>query len=511
MSDAKRRKMRRAVCIAMQVALGQLGCSNAERHDAGPGPTAGGGLPATGGQIATSGAESGGSMAAGNATGGSAAGIETLGGGSSVTGGATSSGGSAAAGAATAGAGAGAGASAGSGAGGTSGGVPGAGGDEPGGSDGASAGSSGDDRVLDPTSLAVRLANAVIARWPDPNDIGGSSAWDYNHGIVLRGIEQVYRHTSDARYLAYIQKYADRYVSASGVVSIPAAHSFDNIEPSVLLPFLFEQTGLARYRTGADQIRARYDSIPRNADRGFWHKQTYPNQMWLDSIYMGQPFLMRYGKVFGTCGAFCSDTVVEQLTLITAHVRDPATGLPYHAWDDSPAPKASWANAQTGRSSVVWGRAVGWYAMALVDLLQDLPASHTGRAALLSYLVDLAAALKTTQDPTSGLWFQVLDQGAKSDDWLETSGSGMFVYALKVAADLGYVDPSYVSVANDGWRGLTTKITSDAQGVPSITGAVHGMVVQNDYAGYIAQLPTLSNSPHGLCAALLAASEMEAH
>ena len=511
MSDAKRRKMRRAVCIAMQVALGQLGCSNAERHDAGPGPTAGGGLPATGGQIATSGAESGGSMAAGNATGGSAAGIETLGGGSSVTGGATSSGGSAAAGAATAGAGAGAGASAGSGAGGTSGGVPGAGGDEPGGSDGASAGSSGDDRVLDPTSLAVRLANAVIARWPDPNDIGGSSAWDYNHGIVLRGIEQVYRHTSDARYLAYIQKYADRYVSASGVVSIPAAHSFDNIEPSVLLPFLFEQTGLARYRTGADQIRARYDSIPRNADRGFWHKQTYPNQMWLDSIYMGQPFLMRYGKVFGTCGAFCSDTVVEQLTLITAHVRDPATGLPYHAWDDSPAPKASWANAQTGRSSVVWGRAVGWYAMALVDLLQDLPASHTGRAALLSYLVDLAAALKTTQDPTSGLWFQVLDEGAKSDDWLETSSSGMFVYALKVATDLGYVDPSYMSVANDGWRGLTAKITSDAQGVPSITGAVHGMVVQNDYAGYIAQLPTLSNSPHGLCAALLAASEMEAH
>ena len=508
MSDAKRRKMRRAVCIAMQVALGQLGCSNAERHDAGPGPTAGGGLPATGGQIATSGAESGGSMAAGNATGGSAAGIETLGGGSSVTGGATSSGGSAAAGAggaATAGAGAGAGA------GGTSGGVPGAGGDEPGGSDGASAGSSGDDRVLDPTSLAVRLANAVIARWPDPNDIGGSSAWDYNHGIVLRGIEQVYRHTSDARYLAYIQKYADRYVSASGVVTIPAAHSFDNIEPSVLLPFLFEQTGLLKYRTGADQIRARYDSIPRNADQGFWHKQSYPNQMWLDSIYMGQPFLMRYGKVFGTCGAFCSDTVVEQVTLITAHVRDPATGLPYHAWDDSPAPKASWANAQTGRSSVVWGRAVGWYAMALVDLLQDLPASHTGRAALLSYLVDLAAALKTTQDPTSGLWFQVLDQGAKSDDWLETSGSGMFVYALKVAADLGYVDPSYVSVANDGWRGLTTKITSDAQGVPSITGAVHGMVVQNDYAGYIAQLPTLSNSPHGLCAALLAASEMEAH
>ncbi len=161
----------------------------------------------------------------------------------------------------------------------------------------------------------------------------------------LRGLQQVWSHTCDPRYVAYIQKYADENVSAAGVVNIPAAHSFDNIQPSVLLPFLFQRTGLAKYRTAAEQIRARYDTIPTNADGGFWHKQAYPNQMWLDSMYMGEPFLARYGAVFGTCGTFCSDTVFKQMLLLAAHVRDPATGLLYHAWDDSPAgKKASWAD-----------------------------------------------------------------------------------------------------------------------------------------------------------------------
>ena len=359
-------------------------------------------------------------------------------------------------------------------------------------------------------SLAVRFANAVMTRWPDPSSITTTAAWEYNHGIVLRGIEQVYRHTSDARYLAYIKKYADAYVSSSGVVNLPSAHSFDNIQPSVLLPFLFQQTATAKYHLAADSIRARYDSIPRNADQGFWHKQTYPNQMWLDSIYMGMPFLARYGAVFGTCGSFCGDTVVEQVTLLAQHVRDATTGLLYHAWDDSAAgQKAAWADATTGRSPVIWGRALGWYAMALVDTLGDLPASQSGRANMLTLLGSLATGLQATQDATTGLWYQVLDQGSKSDDWLETSASGMFVYALKVGVDRGYVDASYLAVANRGWQGLQTKVTTDSAGLPSINGAVQGMGVQTSYAGYVDQTE-LANSPHGLCAILLAASEMEA-
>jgi unsaturated rhamnogalacturonyl hydrolase len=299
-------------------------------------------------------------------------------------------------------------------------------------------------------------------------------------------------------------------VSGTGVVNMPAAHSFDNIQPSVLLPFLFQQTGTAKYQLASNSIRARYDSIPRNADKGFWHKQTYPNQMWLDSIYMGMPFLARHGAVFGTCGTFCGDTVVEQVLLIAQHVRDTTTGLLYHAWDDSSAgQKAAWADPTTGRSPIIWGRALGWYAMALVDTLGDLTGFQPGRPDMLTILASLAAGLQSTQDATTGLWYQVLDQGSKSDDWLETSGSGMFVYALKVAVDRGYIDASYMAVANRGWQGLQTKVTTDTSGLPTINGAVQGMGVQTNYAGYIAQT-ALSNSPHGLCAILLAASEMEA-
>ena len=359
-------------------------------------------------------------------------------------------------------------------------------------------------------SLAVRFANMVLSHWPDPAGIWTSKGFEYNHGIVLRGIEQVFRRTGDARYLAYIKKYVDENVNDSGVVNIAATHSFDIIQPSVLLPFLYQQTGLAKYQTAADNIRARYDTIPRNPDKGFWHKDIYPNQMWLDSIYMGETFLARYGAVFGTCGSFCGDTVVEQSLLIAQHTLDAPTGLYVHAWDDSPAgQKVAWADPTTGRSPSIWGRAVGWYAMALVDTLADLPADQAGRSDMLAILTSLAAGLKATQDPSTGLWYQVLDQGSQSDDWLESSATGIFVYTLKVAVNRGYLDSSYLSVAESGWKGLQTKVTTDATaGLITITDAVEGMGVEASYAGYVGH-KTLSNSPHGLCAILLAASEME--
>ena len=359
-------------------------------------------------------------------------------------------------------------------------------------------------------SLAVRFANMVLSHWPDPAGIWTSKGFEYNHGIVLRGIEQVFRRTGDARYLAYIKKYVDENVNDSGVVNIAATHSFDIIQPSVLLPFLYQQTGLAKYQTAADNIRARYDTIPRNPDKGFWHKDIYPNQMWLDSIYMGETFLARYGAVFGTCGSFCGDTVVEQSLLIAQHTLDAPTGLYVHAWDDSPAgQKVAWADPTTGRSPSIWGRAVGWYAMALADTLADLPADQAGRSDMLAILTSLAAGLKATQDPTTGLWYQVLDQGSQSDDWLESSATGIFVYTLKVAVNRGYLDSSYLSVAESGWKGLQTKVTTDATaGLITITDAVEGMGVEASYAGYVGH-KTLSNSPHGLCAILLAASEME--
>jgi unsaturated rhamnogalacturonyl hydrolase len=380
--------------------------------------------------------------------------------------------------------------------------------------DAGSAGQSGGDAgTLASDSLAVRFANMILSKWPDPASMTTPAGFEYNHGIILRGIEQVYRHTGDSRYLTYIQKYIDENVSASGVVNNLGTtfSAFDSMQPSVLLPFLYQETGLAKYKTAADSVQAFYKNIPTNGDGGYWHKQTLANQMWLDGIYMGEPFLARYGAVFGNCST-CGDTVVKQTTLIAAHTQDTATGLYYHAWwDNNPTgtTKPAWADAN-GRSPCIWSRAMGWYAMALVDTLGDLPASQTGRSDLLTILTGVAAGLKTTQDAKTGLWYQVMDQGSKTDNWTETSGSGMFVYALKVAVNRGYIDSSYSAVADSGWKGLQTKVTTDASGTPSITGAVNGMNVQNNYAGYVGQ-NKLTNSSHGLCAILLAAAEMEAH
>src|SRR5262249_8496605 len=209
-------------------------------------------------------------------------------------------------------------------------------------------GGDGPTLTLSSTSFAVRFANAVMAHWPDARNInGGTPAFEYNVGIVLRGIQAVYDKTGDAKYLTYIQSWVDSFVNAQGALTIAAGNSFDNIEPANLILFLYERTGRAKSQPAAESVRARYDNWPKNAEGGFWHKDTYPNQMWLDSIYMGEPFLAKYGSLF-SCGTFCRDTVVQQITLIASHVRDTGTGLLYHAWDQSKM--ATWADPTTGRS-----------------------------------------------------------------------------------------------------------------------------------------------------------------
>jgi unsaturated rhamnogalacturonyl hydrolase len=359
--------------------------------------------------------------------------------------------------------------------------------------------------TLASSSVAVGFADMILATWPDPRTLSGTTpAWEYNAGIVLHGIQEVYLRTESAKYLAYIKMYVDDYVDDAGIVNMPDAHSFDNIQPAILLPFLWQQTGEAKYQRAALGVRTRFDTIPRNPDMGFWHKESYPNQMWLDGIYMGEPFLSKYAATFD-CDAFCDFTVVQQTTLIAEHVQDEA-GLLYHAWDDTK--QAAWANSVTGVSPYIWGRGDGWFAMSLVDTLGDLPEGTTGRSTMLTILQQMAAGLKSTQDPATGLWYEVVDQGARSDDWTETSGSGMFVYALKVAMDRGYIDASYQATIALGWQGLQTRVTGSGT-TSVITGAAAGLDPQATYAAYISAARE-SNSSQGLCAILLAASEMEA-
>lgn len=356
--------------------------------------------------------------------------------------------------------------------------------------------------------LGVRFADMILSNWPDPGTLDpAGNRWEYNTGIVLFGLSKTYERTRDRRYLDYIRRWVDSYVDEKGNIRWEQAktHNLDYIQPAMLILFLHDETGDPRYRAAAKTVRACYDSIPRNADGGFWHKAIYPNEMWVDGIYMAGPFLLRYGNRFGDA-AFCRDTAVNQVTLIAGHVFDPKTKLPYHGWDHDR--NAAWANPETGLSPIFWSRGTGWFVMALVDILEQLPPEHAGYPKLLALLGDVAAGVRKVQDPHTGLWFQVLDQGGRPGNWIETSGSMMFIYALRKAVRLGYLEPAYSGVAERAWHGLQSHAETDDRGMPVITGAVRGMGVQKDYEAYVG-FPRLKNSTHGLMAVQLAASEME--
>jgi unsaturated rhamnogalacturonyl hydrolase len=361
----------------------------------------------------------------------------------------------------------------------------------------------------EPGLWGTAFADMILETWPDPSTIDPGMGFQYNHGIVLHGIERIYQRTLDPRYLAYIQAFVDAYIGPRGEdLDLGALHDVDRVQPAVLLPFLYEETGEPRYLAAAHRVRDRYDSFPVNAEGGYWHKVWTPNELWLDTLYMTLPFLTRYGAV-ADCGSFCEDTATFQIVLLARHAQDPETGLLRHGWDqDRDAP---WADPVTGLAPVVWSRGTGWYAMALVDVLDDLALDHPRRGELLAILEALAVGLRDTQDAATGLWHQVVDRGGRADNWIETSGSAMIVYSLKKAVDRGTLAPEFLEVASRGWAGLVQVVESASRGGrPTITGAVIGMGIQSHYAAYVDK-PRLANSTHGLCAILMAASQMESY
>jgi rhamnogalacturonyl hydrolase YesR/pectate lyase len=354
--------------------------------------------------------------------------------------------------------------------------------------------------------LAVRLADDILWRWPNAGAIS-NKGFEYTTGVVLSGIAEVYRHTRDPRYLDYIRAWVDSYLCNDGSVDLgddAAGHNLDRIQPGNLVLFLYEETGEPKYARAARWLRERFDSFPRNSAGGFWHKLKYPDEMWLDGIYMAEPFLVRYGRMFAEPG-FCFDTAVAQTLLVGDKARA-GGGLFRHAWDADR--NAAWADPATGVSPEVWGRAMGWYVMALVDLLGDLPQEHPGYARLRELFQEAAGGIRRTQDPKSGLWYQVMDKGDRPGNFLETSASAMFVYALKRGVDDGFLGAAEAEVARHGWRGLLSRISEDADGRSVIEGTVEGTSVQKDLAGYLAR-KRVTNAPHGLCGMLLAASAME--
>lgn len=354
-------------------------------------------------------------------------------------------------------------------------------------------------------SIGVAFANMILKEWSDPTKIT-DKGWEYNNSIVLYGIEKIYRNTKDKRYLDYIKKWVDSYIDSEGNITFKnEMNNLDYIHPGLLLFFLYEETNEEKYKKAAFNLKKRLLAHPRNSLGGFWHKDVYPHEMWLDGIYMAEPFLVKYGYLFGEAES-CNNEATFQTLLIAEKTQSLETGLLYHAWDEDK--NAIWANKENGRSNFVWLRAMGWYLMAIVDILDYLPKEDKSYQKLVQILNRAIDGLKKYQDKKSGLWYQVVDKNSDKSNWLETSGSAMVVYTIKKAVSKGYIDKENLKVAEKAWLGLKKQISFDDNGVITINNAVEGMGVQPTLQGYIYKR-RLTNSTHGLCSILLASSVME--
>ena len=333
---------------------------------------------------------------------------------------------------------------------------------------------------------AVRMANSVIARHPNPDTIA-SSNFSWEVGYAMWTLEKVWRASKDPKYYTYIKKYVDQHVDANGNLSGFSASRLDDFLPGYAILLLYEQTQAQQYRTAATTIRNAFKTYPRNSDNGFWHSTGNPNQMWVDGVFMGQMFLARYGHATGDSTAF--DEVVTQMTDIVNHCMK-TDGLLLHAYDESK--KASWANPTTGLSPEVWSEGLGWYAVLIADVFDYLPADHPGRPGLMTILGQLTAGLKANQAAKSGRWCQVVDKCTLSDNWDESSGTGMFLYLSKKSIDKGYIDGTqYGAVVSNAYQGLVQKATANNDGTVDINDC-SSIGVQGSYSAYVSKAKQVS-------------------
>ncbi|GAA4415985.1 hypothetical protein GCM10023187_46990 [Nibrella viscosa] len=362
-----------------------------------------------------------------------------------------------------------------------------------------------------------RMADSFMTWHKDSILVGNNktSRWDYEQGLMLKALERVWYRTGNARYFDYIVKDINQFVNADGSIRTYKLEDFniDNVTTGRVLLMLAQQSqpGREKYQKAAQLLRKQLAEHPRTKEGGFWHKKRYPYQMWLDGLYMAQPFYTEYSAVFNEPQNF--NDIAKQFALIEKHLIDPKTGLLYHGYDESREQK--WANPKTGQSPHFWGRALGWYIMALVDVLDYFPQSHPERANLVKYVQRLAPVLVTYQDPKSGAWWQMVDQGGRQGNYLEASASSMFVYGLAKAARMGYVDQSYGAAAQKGYQGILKNfIQEESDGTISLNktvsvGGLGGTPYRDGSYEYYLSEPIRKNDLKGVGPFIMASIEIE--
>ncbi len=305
--------------------------------------------------------------------------------------------------------------------------------------------------------LSLQFVESEMQRFPEAwqFDHGKRLYFGYTQGLGCMAMLKMWEQTNDQRYFDYVEKWADTIINDQGEIHMYKVESYniDYINSGKVLFPLYEKTGKQKYKLAIERLMAQLEHHPRTHEGVFWHKLIYPHQIWLDGLYMGDPFVAAYGKFVGDNRFY--DDVINQFLVTAEHTYDKKTGLYYHGWDESKNQR--WANKQTGQSPNFWGRSNGWWFMALVDVLDFIPENYPKRDSLLQIINGLAETLPRYQDD-DGLWWQVLDQVGRDKNYQEASVSSMFMYSYAKAVNKGYIDKKYRSVAEKALAGIKKKL-----------------------------------------------------
>jgi len=347
----------------------------------------------------------------------------------------------------------------------------------------------------------AKMGADTIMRKFSVEELPPVNRFHYHQGVYLSGVERTYILSGEKKYYDYIKNWMDHHIDENGKIKYDNnGLQFDDMMPSIMLFNLYNELKDERYKKVLDGFSLLVDMWPTNAKGGFWHKDIRPNQMWLDGLYMIGPYCVMYAEYFNKPYYF--EIVYQQMNLMRRNMTDPKTGLLYHAWDDSKM--IEWCDKKTGLSGEFWGRAIGWYAVAVMDILDFFPEDHRRRHEFVNAGLDIINALVRFQDNKSGLWHQVVDKGDRQDNWLETSCSCLYTYAIAKAVKKGFLHKSYAKYIHSSYEGIIKSLNFKGDDL-IISDICIGTGV-GDYKFYI-ERPRVENDLHGMGAFLLMCTE----
>ena len=337
---------------------------------------------------------------------------------------------------------------------------------------------------------------------------GSNSTWNYIDGCMIKAIIELFLITRNHRYLDFADAFTGRFVREDGSIESydPKEYNLDHVNAGKTLFDLYKLTGKEKYRRAMDTVYSQLKEQPRTSTGNFWHKKIYPHQIWLDGLYMAQPFYMQYEAEYNGCKN-CEDSY-QQFLQVYGRMRDPLNGLYYHAYDDSR--QMFWCDKVTGLSENFWLRAMGWYAMALIDTMEVMPESMACQKARLNTIYkELIDAMLPYQDQATGMWYQVVNRGGIAPNYLEESGSAIFAYAIMKSVRLHYLPQEYFKYGQKAFDGICSTYLSEKDGSLQLGGIclVAGLGNTDMREGtfeYYMREPVVENEAKGIAPLILA-------